>query len=136
MATDSSLRWNALNPSLLASTSLGHRSTSAHTFCSLCLAVDHTRTQCALTFLEPVQTAVSALPQRGPIQGAPRKPRNFPVCLAGTKGHVFMAANADTSMCAPTVRLSLIKHQTVHRLLLGPLQLTPAVLGQERLNFC
>ncbi len=53
LGTDPSMRWNAIHLSLLASTTLGHRSTGAHTFCTLCRAVDHTRTQCALTFLEP-----------------------------------------------------------------------------------
>ena len=45
IAAAPSIRWNTINSSLLASTSLGHRSTSNHTFCTLCRAVDHTRTQ-------------------------------------------------------------------------------------------
>lgn len=87
VATDPSMRWNALNPSLLAATTLGHRSTGAHPFCTLCRAVDHTRTQCALTFLEPVHTAsVSAMAQRGPSQGVARRPRNPPVCFSWNRG--------------------------------------------------
>ena len=87
LATDPSLRWNAVNPSLLASTTLGHRSTGTHTFCTLCRASDHTRTQCALAYLEPTQTtSVPAAPQRNSSQGAPRRPRNFPVCFSWNKG--------------------------------------------------
>ena len=48
IATDQSMRWNVLNPSLLASTTLGRRSTGSQMFCTLCRAVDHTRPQCAL----------------------------------------------------------------------------------------
>ena len=87
LATDPSLRWNAINPSLLASTNLGHRSTGAHTFCTLCRASDHTRTQCALAYLEPTQTTgVPAVPQRNSSQGAPRRLRNVPVCFGWNKG--------------------------------------------------
>ena len=38
---DPSLRWNTLNPSLLASTTLGSRSSNTQTFCTLCRAVDN-----------------------------------------------------------------------------------------------
>lgn len=87
MASDPSMRWNALNPSLLASTSLGSRSTGARTFCTLCRAVDHTRTQCALAFLEPAQAHSSpAFYQRGPNQGVPRNPQSAPVCFSWNRG--------------------------------------------------
>lgn len=87
IATDPSIRWNALNPSLLASTSMGHRSTGAHTFCTLCRAVDHNRTQCALTFLEPTPAASgAAASQRGLSQGVPRRPRSVPVCFGWNRG--------------------------------------------------
>ena len=52
-ATDPSLRWNTLLPSLQASTILGRGSAQGATFCTLCRAVDHTRSQCALQCLNP-----------------------------------------------------------------------------------
>ena len=84
LATDPSMRWNAVNPSLLASTMLGHRSPGSPSFCTLCRAVDHTRTQCALAYLEPPATTQASF-QRGPVS-ALRKPRFNPICFAWNKG--------------------------------------------------
>ena len=56
LAADPSTRWNSLNPSLLASTTLGHRPTGTQTFCTLCRAVDHTRVQCALNLIPGAST--------------------------------------------------------------------------------
>ncbi len=137
LATDPSIRWNAINLSLLASTTLGHRSTGAHTFCTLCGAVDHTCTQCALTFLEPAQTAsVSAMAQCGPSQGVSRRPQSPPVCFSWNRGACpYGNKCADTNRYVPSAQLPLTKHQTVHKLWLDPLQLiTPAVLEQKELN--
>ena len=84
---DPSLQWNTLNPSLLASTTLGSRSSNTQTFCTLCRAVDHTRTQCALLFLEPPQLPVGpAGPQHGLSQAAPRRTRIPPVCYGWNRG--------------------------------------------------
>ena len=84
LATDPSMRWNAVNPSLLASTMLGHRSSGSLPFCTLCRAVDHTRTQCALAYLEPPATTQAPF-QRGPVP-AWRRPRFTPTCFAWNKG--------------------------------------------------
>ena len=87
MAADSSIHWNIINPSLLASTMLGHRSTSQGqgqgSFCTLCCMVDHTRAQCALAYLEHPTTELMA--QRQPPR-AWRKTRETPVCFAWNKG--------------------------------------------------
>ena len=90
MATDPTMQWNILNPSLLASTTLGHRSSSSPTFCTLCRAVDHTRPQCALVFLEP-PTLPAVNPQttqQGPAMPSARRPCNMPgpVCYAWNRG--------------------------------------------------
>ena len=104
---DPSLRWNTLNLSLLASTTLGSRSSNTQTFCTLCQAVDHTRTQCALLFLEPPQLPVGpAGPQHGLSQAAPRRTRTPPPppqCVTvGTEGHVLMGYQHVCSNCAAT----------------------------------
>lgn len=83
LAADPSIPWNVVNPSLLASTMFGQRSSTPGTFCSLCRAVDHTRQQCALAYLEPSPPA--APPQRLPPQ-PPRRPRPIPICFAWNKG--------------------------------------------------
>ena len=82
MATDPSIPWNIINPSLMASTTLGQRSSGQGMFCSLCRAVDHTRAQCALTFLEPQRYA----PQVG------RKPR---ICLSWNRGNCTYAGRCN-----------------------------------------
>ena len=82
-AADPSMQWNAINPSLLASTMLGHRSLGSPSFCTLCRAVDHTRARCALAYLEPPNSTQVA-PQRGPTL---RKPHaNPPVCFSWNRG--------------------------------------------------
>ena len=86
MAADPSLRWNRLNPELLASTSLGHRSTGTQYFCTLCRGVDHTRAQCALSFLEPPQRPAPQPPgSRPPTVQAPLG-RGRPVCGSWNSG--------------------------------------------------
>ena len=84
LATDPSMRWNAVNPSLLVSTMLGHPSPGSPSFCTLCRAVDHTCTHCALAYLEPPATTQASF-QRGP-ESALRKPRFNPICFAWNKG--------------------------------------------------
>ena len=49
---DPFLPWNALHPSLMASTILGQWSAGQRTFCFVCQRFDHTRSQCALAFLQ------------------------------------------------------------------------------------
>ena len=75
---------NAVNPSLLVSTMLGHRSPGSPSFCTLCRAVDHTCTHCALAYLETPATTQASF-QRGPVS-ALRKPRFNPICFAWNKG--------------------------------------------------
>ena len=112
---DPSLRWNTLNPSLLASTTLGSRPSNTQTFCTSCREVDHTSTQCALLFLEPPQLPVGPA---GPQHGLSQTAQGSPQCVTvGTEGHVLMAFDVDTSMFAPTVLLLVTKHPSVHSLL-------------------
>ena len=51
-ALNPSLPWNALHPSLMASTILGQRSAGQGTFCFVCQGFDHTPPHCALAFLQ------------------------------------------------------------------------------------
>ena len=62
--------WNTLNPSLLAATVLNQRSQ----FCTLCLGVNHTRSQCALSCLQ-------SFPARR--QSAMSTPR---ICMSWNRG--------------------------------------------------
>ena len=77
-AADPSIPWNSLNPSLLASTILGSRSTGQGAFCTLCRMVDHTRSQCALAYLE-ASSSTPQNPRRGYGDYAP-------VCFHWNKG--------------------------------------------------
>lgn len=52
-AADPTLRWNTLLPGLQASTVIGQAPSQATAFCTLCREVDHTRTQCVLSYLQP-----------------------------------------------------------------------------------
>ena len=82
VAADPTMKWNAINPGLLTSTMLGPRqSAGPNSFCTLCRAVDHTRQQCALAFLEPPPA-----PQRLPPPPPPRRQRPYPVCYAWNRG--------------------------------------------------
>ena len=93
LAADPSVRWNTMNPSLLASTMLGHRSTSQSSFCTLCRMVDHSRAQCALGYMEP-PPAVAPAPRYAPQ--AWRKPRdNPPVCFAWNRGSCSYATRCN-----------------------------------------
>ena len=113
---DPSLRWNTLDPSLLASTTLGSRSSNTQTFCTSCREVDHTSTQCALLFLEPPQLPVGPA---GPQHGSQAAQGSSQCVMVGTEGHVLMAFDVDTSMFAPTVLLLVTKHPSVYSLLAG-----------------
>lgn len=57
IAVDSSIKWNAINAGLLASTMLVSRQSGPGSFCTLCRAVGHTRMQYALACLEPPPTS-------------------------------------------------------------------------------
>ena len=52
LAADPSRRWNNLEPGLQAATMYG-QAAAQPTFCTLCRGTDHTRPQCALTYLYP-----------------------------------------------------------------------------------
>lgn len=96
VAADPSIRWNTLNPSLLASTVLGHRSTGARYFCTLCRAVDHTRTQCALAYMEPPAPSVAPPSyQRVPGPVLPRRAANPPATLACFRWNRGLCSSGD-----------------------------------------
>ena len=60
-ALDSSIAWNAINTSLLASTVLGQRLSSVGQCCAICHGFDHSQAQCALQFLQqPVRSDFSS----------------------------------------------------------------------------
>lgn len=61
LATDPSIPWNTINPSLMASTMLGQRSSGQSMFCSLCRAVDHTRAHTS-----PVRPRLPRAPRLNP----------------------------------------------------------------------
>ena len=52
LAADPSRRWKSLEPGLQAATMYGHAAAQP-TFFTLCRGTDHTRPQCALTYLYP-----------------------------------------------------------------------------------
>ena len=85
VATDASIRWNALNPSLLASTMLGRRSTGTPTFCTLCRSVDHNRVQCALAYFQSPPSLAAQQPQGG-MQPPQRRPGRSMVCFGFNRG--------------------------------------------------
>ena len=117
IASDPSMRWNALNPGLLAANRMGGRSTGARTFCTLCRAVDHTCTQCALAFLEPAQSLTSpAFQPCGANQGVPRTPRSAPICFSWSKGPCQFGSRCKfRHVCSNCVQRPLTKHQNASR---------------------
>ena len=63
-ASNPSLPWNALHPSLVASTILGQRPGSG-TFCTICQGFDHLPSQCAMAYLQhPTRQGGSLRPVR------------------------------------------------------------------------
>ncbi len=56
-AADPTTPWNTINPGLQAATILTQRPSSQTTFCTLCRMVDHSRSQCALQYLEPAPSS-------------------------------------------------------------------------------
>ena len=50
---DPSMRWNTLNPSLMAATVLAAPSTTPGSFCPHCQEVDHSPSDCALLSVDP-----------------------------------------------------------------------------------
>ena len=57
-ALDASMRWNTLDPSIQASTLVGHA--PSHTVvCGLCREPDHVASQCALAYLQPPKSPAS-----------------------------------------------------------------------------
>ena len=98
-ATDPSLRWNTLLPGLLASTVIGQGTGQAISFCTLCREVDHTRAQCALTYLQP--------PPRGAttsVNSANR--RKLPnICMSWNKGACIFPGNCSYRHVCSTCQL-------------------------------
>ena len=86
-ATDPSIRWNTLLPGLLASTVIGQGNGQAMSFCTLCREVDHTRAQCALTYLQPPSRAVTT----SVYSTNRRKPPN--ICMSWNKGACIFPGN-------------------------------------------
>ena len=95
VAADQSLRWNTVNPSLLASTVLGHAHRYApQSFCTLCRAADHTRPQCALNYLQPQLQSASYGLGSGTSGLQARQRRNMRiVCNDFNKGVCSRGAN-------------------------------------------
>ena len=52
VATGAIARWSELNPSLMAAPVLNSGNVNPGRTCSLCLATDHSRAECALSSLE------------------------------------------------------------------------------------
>ena len=49
------VKWNEVNPSLMAATVLASRGSEGSRICPHCMASDHSANECALTSLEPAQ---------------------------------------------------------------------------------
>ena len=82
-AADPSLRCNTLQPGLQASTILGQR-TGHGTFCTLCREVDHSRSQCALTCLQPTNQGKPPGDYSSSSWRRQDPPRN--ICMSWNKG--------------------------------------------------
>ena len=94
-ALDTSLRWNALQPAIQASTlfspgpaptSVNNSVSSGGVFCSLCRGVDHSDVSCALAYLQPPVTMPAS------YQPPPRPSKKHPsvaahsLCISWNRG--------------------------------------------------
>ena len=79
-ASDVSLQWNHLSPSLHASTILGQPTSNQRpVFCTFCRGTDHFQQQCALAYLYPQ-------PTRQPIRPTINRPGRRDICKSWNKG--------------------------------------------------
>ena len=105
-AIDSSLRWNSLLPDLQVATVLGQRGNGG-VFCSLCRGIDHTATQCALTYMQQPMTTTSSQDNAGRVQDSrSRSQRPFArICASWNRGNcAYPGACTFRHICA-TCRL-------------------------------
>ena len=87
-ALDPSLPWNALHPSLMASTILGQRSAGGP-FCTVCQGFDHHASNCALAyFLQPTRQDTTPRPPPFRQQG-----NQAVICLSWNKGQCCFHPN-------------------------------------------
>ena len=78
-AADPTIPWNTINPGLQAATVLTQRPSGQTTFCTLYRMVYHSRSQCALQYLEPAAT--STFNQR-PVPPAAARRTRPPICYS------------------------------------------------------
>lgn len=86
-AADRSLPWNTLLPGLQAATILGHGRGQGSTFCTLCRGVDHTRSQCAMLYLQPPLSGASTPTS---VIGPRRN-----ICVSWNKGACVFPSNCS-----------------------------------------
>ena len=104
VAADSSIPWNTLLPGLQAATILRHGRGHGATFCTLCRGVDHTRSQCALGYLQPPSMGTTS-PASTTITGAKRN-----ICMSWNKGACIFPANCSyRHVCATCQQLHKAK---------------------------
>ena len=97
-AADISMRWNTLAPGLQASTILGQR-TGQGMFCTLCREVDHSRAQCALACLQPVNMGPPADPRLSSTRRRPETALN--ICISWNRGAcIFPGQCSYRHVCA------------------------------------
>ena len=88
-AADQCIQWNALSPSLVASTFLGAR-TDQGTFCTLCQEVDHSSQDCALRSVReppiPRTLGTSETQSRSPLPHRMRPETLDRICVSWNKG--------------------------------------------------
>lgn len=96
-AAGAGLSWADINPSLLAATVLGQPGERTPRACSLCLAADHSREDCALASLEAHRPPFP-VPANRPQLPARQSRRPLPYRLAG-QCYRFNAGNCNSSNC-------------------------------------
>ena len=94
VAADPSMRWNTLLPGLQAATILGRGGGQGLAFCTLCRGSDHTRSQCALLYLQPP----ASRPPLPPLLQLPGADSTIFVC-PGIGERVSFQTTVHTDMC-------------------------------------
>ncbi len=91
-SADPSIRWNSLNPSLMAATVLAAPSTTPGSFCPHCQEVDHSPPDCALLSVDPflempgTQSVPSSSQTSPPNRPSPLGPTSE-ICRRFNRGH-------------------------------------------------
>ena len=100
VAADPSMRWNTLLPGLQAATILGRGGGQGLAFCTLCRGSDHTRSQCALLYLQPPASRATAITS----VTTPRR-RLDNICMSWNRGACIFPNNCSYRHVCATCQL-------------------------------